>query len=273
MGGRRRRGHDRRARRSTARASHLYVATQRWIDPRTGARRPADDRGRSSTASTSPTPTARPTRPAARSPATCSTSTRSPSRAATCAWPRRPIPCGGRAGSRARRRASVTVLRRDGATLRARRPRLRAWARAQRIYSVRFIGDVGYVVTFRQVDPLYTIDLSEPDARRRSSASSSCSATPPTCTRSPTTCCSASARTRRPRAGPRACRSRSSASATRPIPSCWPSTRWARRRRRRSSSTATPSSTGRRASSSCCRSRSTTPAPARRRRASRARSR
>jgi uncharacterized secreted protein with C-terminal beta-propeller domain len=32
----------------------------------------------------------------------------------------------------------------------------------QRIYSVRFIGDVGYVVTFRQVDPLYVIDLSDP---------------------------------------------------------------------------------------------------------------
>ena len=30
------------------------------------------------------------------------------------------------------------------------------------VQSVRFQGDVGYVVTFRQVDPLYTIDLSEP---------------------------------------------------------------------------------------------------------------
>lgn len=32
----------------------------------------------------------------------------------------------------------------------------------ERIYSVRFAGDVGYVVTFRQVDPLFTLDLSEP---------------------------------------------------------------------------------------------------------------
>lgn len=32
----------------------------------------------------------------------------------------------------------------------------------ERIYAVRFIGDVGYVVTFRQTDPLYTIDLSDP---------------------------------------------------------------------------------------------------------------
>ena len=34
----------------------------------------------------------------------------------------------------------------------------------ERIYSVRFIGDMGYVVTFRQTDPLYVIDLSEPTA-------------------------------------------------------------------------------------------------------------
>ena len=36
----------------------------------------------------------------------------------------------------------------------------------QQIYSVRFIQDAGYVVTFRQVDPLYTIDLSSPTAPR-----------------------------------------------------------------------------------------------------------
>jgi len=36
----------------------------------------------------------------------------------------------------------------------------------ERIYAVRFIGEVGYVVTFRQVDPLYTIDLSDPAAPR-----------------------------------------------------------------------------------------------------------
>jgi len=32
----------------------------------------------------------------------------------------------------------------------------------ERIYAVRFIGDTGFVVTFRQTDPLYTIDLSDP---------------------------------------------------------------------------------------------------------------
>ena len=34
--------------------------------------------------------------------------------------------------------------------------------RGEQIYAVRFIGDTGYVVTFRQTDPLYTLDLSEP---------------------------------------------------------------------------------------------------------------
>jgi uncharacterized secreted protein with C-terminal beta-propeller domain len=32
----------------------------------------------------------------------------------------------------------------------------------ERVYAVRFVGDTGYVVTFRQVDPLYTVDLSDP---------------------------------------------------------------------------------------------------------------
>jgi len=36
----------------------------------------------------------------------------------------------------------------------------------QRIYGVRFAGTTGYVVTFRQVDPLYTLDLSDPKAPR-----------------------------------------------------------------------------------------------------------
>src|SRR5256884_8483482 len=36
--------------------------------------------------------------------------------------------------------------------------------RGERIQAVRFLGDAGYVVTFRQVDPLFTIDLSQPNA-------------------------------------------------------------------------------------------------------------
>ena len=34
--------------------------------------------------------------------------------------------------------------------------------RGERVHSVRFVGDVGYVATFRQIDPFYMIDLSDP---------------------------------------------------------------------------------------------------------------
>ncbi|MEM9201665.1 MAG: beta-propeller domain-containing protein, partial [Actinomycetota bacterium] len=34
------------------------------------------------------------------------------------------------------------------------------------VQSVRFVGDVGYVVTFRQIDPFYTLDLSDPENPR-----------------------------------------------------------------------------------------------------------
>jgi uncharacterized secreted protein with C-terminal beta-propeller domain len=37
-------------------------------------------------------------------------------------------------------------------------------APGERIYSTRFVGDRGYVVTFRQVDPLFVIDLKNPAA-------------------------------------------------------------------------------------------------------------
>jgi Beta propeller domain len=36
----------------------------------------------------------------------------------------------------------------------------------EQIYSVRFIGEAAYVVTFRQTDPLYTIDLTDPTRPR-----------------------------------------------------------------------------------------------------------
>jgi len=36
----------------------------------------------------------------------------------------------------------------------------------ERIRGVRFIGDLGYVVTFRQTDPLYTVDVADPSAPR-----------------------------------------------------------------------------------------------------------
>jgi uncharacterized secreted protein with C-terminal beta-propeller domain len=34
----------------------------------------------------------------------------------------------------------------------------------ERVYSARFIGDRGYLVTFRQIDPFYVLDLSDPRA-------------------------------------------------------------------------------------------------------------
>jgi Beta propeller domain len=40
--------------------------------------------------------------------------------------------------------------------------RVSGLGRGETIYSVRFLGTVGYVVTFEQTDPLYTIDLSDP---------------------------------------------------------------------------------------------------------------
>ncbi|MDR1421538.1 MAG: beta-propeller domain-containing protein [Coriobacteriales bacterium] len=39
-------------------------------------------------------------------------------------------------------------------------------AEDERIYSVRFTGPVGYMVTFRQVDPLFSLDLSDPTQPR-----------------------------------------------------------------------------------------------------------
>jgi len=53
----------------------------------------------------------------------------------------------------------VTVLAQRGAEL-ALLGRAEGLGRGERIYAVRFAGDKGYVVTFRQVDPLYTLDLS-----------------------------------------------------------------------------------------------------------------
>ena len=65
--------------------------------------------------------------------------------------------------------SAVTVLReRDGRLEQV--GSVGGLGKGERIYAVRFIGDVGYLVTFRQVDPLYTIDLSEPgraEGRRR----------------------------------------------------------------------------------------------------------
>jgi uncharacterized secreted protein with C-terminal beta-propeller domain len=54
----------------------------------------------------------------------------------------------------------TTLAERDGVL--ARLGEVGGLGKGERIYSVRFLGEVGYVVTFRQVDPLYTLDLSHP---------------------------------------------------------------------------------------------------------------
>jgi hypothetical protein len=55
----------------------------------------------------------------------------------------------------------VVTLRRSGDRL-EQTGMVGGLGRGERIYSVRFIGETGYVVTFRQTDPLYVIDLRDP---------------------------------------------------------------------------------------------------------------
>jgi uncharacterized secreted protein with C-terminal beta-propeller domain len=61
--------------------------------------------------------------------------------------------------------SKVTTLAHGGGRL-VPRGQVGGLGRGERIYAVRFIGDVGYVVTFRQTDPLYTVDLSDPSHPR-----------------------------------------------------------------------------------------------------------
>jgi uncharacterized secreted protein with C-terminal beta-propeller domain len=74
-----------------------------------------------------------------------------------------PVELGG--GADGRSESFVSVLAERGKRL-ARVGRVGGLGRGERIYSVRFIGDAGYVVTFRQVDPLYTLDLTRPSVPR-----------------------------------------------------------------------------------------------------------
>ena len=55
----------------------------------------------------------------------------------------------------------VTVLAERGGRL-ERVGEVDGLGRGERIFAVRFIGARGYVVTFRQTDPLYALDLSDP---------------------------------------------------------------------------------------------------------------
>lgn len=59
----------------------------------------------------------------------------------------------------------VTVLGKQGAQL-VQTGLVTGLGEGESIYAVRFIGPEGYVVTFRQVDPLYSLDLSDPTAPR-----------------------------------------------------------------------------------------------------------
>lgn len=59
----------------------------------------------------------------------------------------------------------VTTLRpQDGALVRA--GQVGGIGRGERIFAVRFLADTGFVVTFEQTDPLFTIDLSDPERPR-----------------------------------------------------------------------------------------------------------
>jgi hypothetical protein len=59
----------------------------------------------------------------------------------------------------------IYVLGQDGDKLSV-MGKIEGIAPGERIYAARFIGPRGFLVTFRQVDPLYTLDLSDPTAPR-----------------------------------------------------------------------------------------------------------
>jgi hypothetical protein len=61
--------------------------------------------------------------------------------------------------------SGVRVLRLDGGSL-VEVGSVTGLGVTETIHSVRFMGPVGYVVTFRQTDPLYVIDLADPTAPR-----------------------------------------------------------------------------------------------------------
>ncbi len=57
--------------------------------------------------------------------------------------------------------SGVSVLREQAGRL-VTVGRVGGLGKGERIYAVRFLGDTGYLVTFHQVDPLFTLDLSDP---------------------------------------------------------------------------------------------------------------
>ena len=59
--------------------------------------------------------------------------------------------------------SQVRVLQRSGSSLEE-IGAVGGLGKTEQIYAVRFIGDLAYVVTFRQMDPLYVVDLTDPTA-------------------------------------------------------------------------------------------------------------
>ncbi len=58
--------------------------------------------------------------------------------------------------------SAVRILRADGDRL-VEIGAVAGLGRTEQIHAVRFLGELGYVVTFRQTDPLYVLDLRDPD--------------------------------------------------------------------------------------------------------------
>ena len=67
------------------------------------------------------------------------------------------------AAARTQSQSRVTVLRPAGEEW-VETGAVDGLGRGEQIYAVRFLGATGYVVTFRQVDPLYVVDLRDPKA-------------------------------------------------------------------------------------------------------------
>ncbi|MEZ5323193.1 MAG: beta-propeller domain-containing protein [Microthrixaceae bacterium] len=61
--------------------------------------------------------------------------------------------------------SQVVILERDGTSLKE-IGRVDGLGKGEQIKAVRYVGDTAYVVTFRQTDPLYVLDLSAPTAPR-----------------------------------------------------------------------------------------------------------
>jgi hypothetical protein len=73
----------------------------------------------------------------------------------------RPGTPGAGAGRVRPEQSAVTVLVQRGGRL-VTEGRVDGLGKGERIYAVRFLGPLGYVVTFRETDPLYVIDLRDP---------------------------------------------------------------------------------------------------------------